>query len=151
MAGLPALLNDWEQDVLLAELARPSFVAWYRNPQRATPNSLRIPYEDERGRWASLQPDFLIISRRDDSTLAASLVDPHGDHLADAKVKLRALAVFAEEHGSSFLRIQSIAKGADGSLRVLDLSEAGTRAAIRAFEGGKISALYEGSHASVFQ
>jgi hypothetical protein len=36
----PAQLNDWEQEVVTTELKRRSFVAWYRNPQRATPNSL---------------------------------------------------------------------------------------------------------------
>ena len=30
------------------------------------------------------------LTNADDGTLAASIVDPHGDHLADAKAKLRA-------------------------------------------------------------
>jgi len=45
---------------------------------------------DDAGSWASLQVDFIVVSRRDDGSLAASIVDPHGDHLADAKGKLRA-------------------------------------------------------------
>jgi hypothetical protein len=75
-----------------AELDRKSTVAWYRNPARAARSALRIAYQDEAGNWKSLQVDFLAISKRDDGTLAASIVDPHGDHLADAKFKLRALA-----------------------------------------------------------
>lgn len=82
------------------------------------------------------------MSRKDDGTLAASIVDPHGDHLADAKYKLRALADYAEQYGSEFLRIESIAKAAD-ALRVLDLKEPSVRAAVRSFEGGKVTALYE--------
>lgn len=139
----PAQLNDWETQVITAETERPSFVAWYRNPSRATPNALRIAYQDDAGRWASLQVDFVVISRRDDGTLAASIVDPHGDHLADAKAKLRALADFADSNGDRFIRIVSIAKGTDGTLRVLDLLDPGVRAAVRSFDGAKVSALYD--------
>lgn len=110
-------------------------------------NSVRIPYKDEAGKWSSLQVDFLVVSRRDDNTLAASIVDPHGDHLADAKAKLRALADFAENYGDRFLRIQSVAKISDGTLRCLDLLDAGVRAAVRKFEGGRVSALYQSEHA----
>jgi type III restriction enzyme len=139
----PADLNDWETQVVATEVERPSFVAWYRNPSRATPNALRIAYLDEVGRWASLQVDFLIVSRRDDGSLAASIVDPHGDHLADAKGKLRALADFAEAFGDRFIRIVSIAKGSDGSLRVLELLEPQVRKAVRDFDGAKVTALYD--------
>ncbi|QHN03804.1 hypothetical protein FTO74_10780 [Granulicella sp. WH15] len=74
--------------------------------------------------------------------MAASIIDPHGDHLADAKAKLRALADFSETYSSHFLRIQSIAKVSDGTLRLLDLLDANVRAAVRSFEGGKVSALF---------
>jgi hypothetical protein len=147
----PAKLNEWEEEIVTTEITHPSFVAWYRNPQRATANSLRIPYKDEGGNWKSLQIDFLIISRRDDSSLAASIVDPHGDYLADAKAKLRALADFADSHGDRFLRIQSVSKAADGSLRVLDLLEADVRKAVRTYEGGKVSPLYESEHATSYK
>ena len=101
-------------------LERKSFVAWYRNPSRATLSALRIAYQDDAGKWGSLQVDFVIISRRDNGSLAASIVDPHGDHLADAKAKLRGLADFAEKFGE-YIRIESIAKVTDGQLRSLDL------------------------------
>ncbi len=96
--------------------------------------------------WASLQPDFIIVSRRSDGTLGASIVDPHGDHLADARSKLRALAGFAERFSERFVRIESIAKVDDGTLRVLDLMQTGVRDAVRAFEGGKVTSLYESEH-----
>ena len=147
----PVQLNDWEARVIAIEIARPSFVAWYRNPQRAMPNSLRIPYQDESDKWSSLQIDFLIISRRDNGQLAASIVDPHGDHLADAKAKLRALANFAETYGRHFLRIQSISKAADGELHVLDLLEPQIRKAVREFEGGKVSPLYTSEYAMLYK
>ena len=56
---------------------------------RFPPSALTV---DDAGSWASLQVDFLIVSRRTDGTLAASIVDRHGDRLADAKGKLRALS-----------------------------------------------------------
>ena len=95
-------------------IGRPSFVVWYRNPQRATPDSVRIAYQDEGGKWSSLQSDFLIVSRGDDGSLAASIVDPHRDYLADAKAKLRAFADFAEEYGDRLVRIESIVQAPDG-------------------------------------
>ncbi len=139
----PVDLNDWERSVVEAEIARTGFVAWYRNPGSATPASLRIAYLDDQGAWASLQPDFLVVSRRTDGTLGASIVDPHGDHLADARAKVRALAGFAEQFGDRFVRIESVAKVDDGSLRVLDLADPAVRAEVRAFQGGKVTALYQ--------
>ena len=146
----PANLNDWESSVVATETGQLSFVAWYRNPQRATPNSLRIAYQDESERWKSLQVDFIIISKQDDGSLAASIVDPHGDHLADAKAKLRALAEFADEFEDRFVRIESVAK-VDGELRALDLLDERAREAVRSFEGGRVSPLYTSTHSRPYQ
>jgi type III restriction enzyme len=62
----PVDLNEWEGRVVEAETARAGFVAWYRNPGTATPASLRIAYLNDAGEWASLQPDFIVVSRRTD-------------------------------------------------------------------------------------
>lgn len=51
--------------------------------------------------------------RRTDGTFAASIVDPHGGHLADARNKLNALADYAERYGENFVRIHSITKNGD--------------------------------------
>ena len=142
----PADLNDWERTVVASELARHEFVAWYRNPGTATPASLRIAYRNDEEAWASLQPDFIVVSRRTDGTLGASIVDPHGDYLADARAKLQALAAFAERFGDRFVRIESVAKVEDGSLRVLDLGDPAVRAEVLAFQGGKVTALYQSEH-----
>jgi hypothetical protein len=142
----PADLNDWERTVVASELARDGFVAWYRNPGTATPASLRIAYQNDEGEWASLQPDFIVVSRRTDGKLGASIVDPHGDYLADARAKLQALAAFAERFGDRFVRIESVAKVEDGSLRVLDLADPTVRAEVLAFQGGKVTALYQSEH-----
>jgi hypothetical protein len=135
--------NDWEQTVVRTELDRPSTVAWYRNPSRAASNTLRIAYQDEGERWRSLQVDFLIVSAKDDGQLAVAIVDPHGDHLADARAKLLALADYAEHHGDRFVRIESISKTDAGDLRVLDLKDEVVRDAVRAFDGGRVTPLYD--------
>jgi hypothetical protein len=142
----PLFLNDWERAVADAELGRDGFVAWYRNPGSATPASLRIAYQNDAGVWASLQPDFVFISQRSDGTLAASIVDPHGDHLADARAKLRALAAFAEQFGDRFVRVESVAEVKDGTLRVLNLADPAVRAGTLAFTEAKVSALYSSEH-----
>ena len=142
----PVALNEWERTVVEAELGRDGFEAWYRNPGSATPASLRIAYQNDEGGWASLQPDFIVVSRRSDGTLGASIVDPHGDFLADARAKLQALATFAERFGDRFVRIESVAKVDDGSLRVLDLTDPAVRAEVVGFRGGKVTALYQSGH-----
>jgi hypothetical protein len=138
----PVDLNDWERAVVEAEIARPGFVAWYRNPGSATPASLRIAFLNDGDVWQSMQPDFIIVSRRNDGSLSAAIVDPHGDHLADARGKLRALAFFAEMYGDQFVRIESIAK-VGGDLRVLDLTDSVLREAVLGFSDAKVTGLYE--------
>ncbi|MCU1396489.1 MAG: type restriction endonuclease subunit [Ilumatobacteraceae bacterium] len=130
-AGLyPMNPNGWERTIIRAEIARSSFVAWYRNPSQPSSSALRIPYQSTTGRWASLQVDFLFVSRRSDGSLGVSIVDPHGDHLADARTKLEALARYADQHGQAFVRIESVSQAADGSLRLLDLQQAAVRSAV---------------------
>jgi hypothetical protein len=125
--------------------------ARYRNPGTATPASIRIAYRDDKGEWASLQPDFIIVSRRSDGTLAASIVDPHGDYLADARAKLQALAAFAEQFADRFVRVESVAKVEDGGLRVLDLADPAVRAGVLAFQGGKVTGLYQSEHSRPYR
>ena len=146
----PAKLNDWEQTVVSTEIERPSFVAWYRNPSRAGFSSLRIGYMDDADQWGSLQVDFLIISRRDDGELARSIVDPHGDQFADALAKLKGLADYAERFGERFVRVVSVAKGSDGSLRSLDLLNSKVRDAVRDFAGARVTAIYDSSLAEPY-
>ena len=139
----PADLNAWERRVIERELQEPTFVAWYRNPSRPTPAALRIAYQTETGDWTSLQPDFLVVSQRSDGSLGASIVDPHGDHLADAKVKLQALANYAEQYGTEYVRIESLATNSGGETVALDLQNPTARGIIREFSGAQISAIFD--------
>lgn len=54
------------------------------------------------------------MSRRDDGSLGATIVEPYGDYFADARNKRVALADFAENHGDHLVRIESISKTSTG-------------------------------------
>jgi len=129
--GFPADLNDWESEVLAAELARPSTLAWYRNPSRATQESLAVAYRlSTADDYRAVRPDFLVFSERADGTVVADIVDPHGTYLADAMPKLRGLADYAETFSDQVGRVDAIAK-VGVKLKVLDLTKATVRDAVR--------------------
>ena len=142
----PAEMNDWETRILKTEMKRPSFVAWYRNPSRAGNYSLGIAY----GAGDSMRivrPDFLIFSRQADDSIAVDIVDPHGTQFSDALAKLKGLAAYAERHADKVRRVDAIAAVGD-KLGVLDLTDAGVRAAVAAAADAR--GLYEGPHASLY-
>lgn len=68
-----------------------------------------------------------------------------GNHLEEAKFKLRALASYAGQPGNRFFRIESVAKEGH-KLRSLDLQDEKVRH-VRVFEGGKVTAHYESGEA----
>lgn len=124
----PEDFNSWESDVIAAELKRPEVVGWYRNPSRASQDSLGITYEND-GETKIVRPDFIVFARLPDGSIAADIVDPHGTQFGDAIPKLKGLAAYAEKHGHVFRRIDAIAKVGE-QYRVLDLKEPSVRAAI---------------------
>lgn len=133
--------SDWEHQVLATESKQPGFKGWYRNPSRATKESLAIAYRDTDGNWKALRPDFIFFSATHDGTVVADLVDPHGHHLGDALPKLRGLSDFAEQYGQEFRRVESVAE-TGGTLRVLDLTKDKVRQAVR--DAQDAEALYRG-------
>ncbi len=137
-------LNTWEIEVLDVEMARRDFQAWYRNPSRPSGDALAVAYQNDRAEWRRMCPDFLFF--HDTDPVKVSIVDPHGLHLADALPKLRGLAGFAEEHGESFHRIESVARMPGGVLRVLDLMEPSVREAVAKADDAEI--LYQSEAAA---
>lgn len=122
-------LNTWERDVVRAELARPNVRGWYRNPSRAAVDSLGIAYRDDgTGNWRSMHPDFVFFHEVG-SKIVASILDPHGYHLDDALMKLKALATFAGKYEETFHRIEALAE-VDGRMRVVDMKNDAVRDAI---------------------
>lgn len=124
-------LNSWETSVLESEMTRPGFLAWYRNPGRASDDSLAIAYKDSNDSWRRMCPDFVFFSGSEDD-VQVSIVDPHGFHLGDALPKLRGLANIAVEFADDFHRIEAIAEMKDKTLRVLDLTSDSVRQAVHA-------------------
>lgn len=139
----PAEMNDWEIDVLKAEMQRSGFQAWYRNPSRSSQDSLGVAYTDN-GQVKTVRPDFIFFSQQPDGAIAADIVDPHGTHLSDALPKLQGLACYAERHSAIYRRIDAIAKVGD-KLRVLDLTDPKVRKEVAG--AGSAKSLYEGAFA----
>jgi hypothetical protein len=120
-------------------MKQPGFLAWYRNPGRASDDSLAIAYKDGKGNWRRMCPDFIFFSS-DGEDVRVSIVDPHGFHLGDALPKLRGLVEYATEFGSEFHRIEAVAEMTDKKLRVLDLKSLAVRQRIN--EATDAEALY---------
>jgi type III restriction enzyme len=140
----PEDFNSWEGEVVLAELQREGTIAWYRNPDRASQDSLGVTYEDG-DEMKIVRPDFIFFAKQFDDTIVAHIVDPHGIHLADALPKLKGLAAYAEANAGVYRRIDAIAKVGE-VFRVLDLAEPSVRAAIGA--AVSVKSLYESKIAS---
>jgi hypothetical protein len=131
---------SWEKTVLESEMARGGCEAWYRNPARASQDSLGIVYDDA-GEAKIVRPDFIFFVRTGEGTIVADIVDPHGHHLADSLPKLRGLSKYAEANASLFRRIEAVAKIGD-RYRMLDLTKPEVREAVS--EAVKAELVYAG-------
>lgn len=133
-------LNPLETKILENELTRDGLVAWYRNPSRATPEAIRVPYETDNG-WKSMQPDFVFFHQNTEGDIRPSIVDPHSPHLSDALPKLKGLAKYAERYQKEYARIDAIAE-VDKEPRVLDMTNPKVRQAVRDATGSDATSLY---------
>ena len=61
--------------------------------------------------------------------IVASILDPHGHHLDDALMKLKALAMFAGTYGEAFHRIEALTE-IDGRMKVIDMKKGAVREAV---------------------
>jgi type III restriction enzyme len=137
-------VSSWEEKVLSEELQRAGNVGWYRNPQRASQDSLGVTYEDAE-EVKIVRPDFIFFSRLPDGSVAADIVDPHGIQFSDALPKLKGMAQYAEANDATFRRIEVVAE-VGGTYRVLDLTEPSVREAIQTATSAM--ALYKSSAAT---
>jgi phosphoribosylformylglycinamidine (FGAM) synthase PurS component len=122
-------LNDWEKAVIQKEVARLDCVGWYRNPSVSSADAHGVTYRDATGNWRAMHPDFIVFNEVN-GQVRPSIVDPHGTHLDDALVKLKGLAEYAKLHGGDFHRIDAIANGTGGELKVLDMKDEAIRNAV---------------------
>lgn len=135
----PVALNGWERQVVDQEMARKGAVTWYRNPDRVKAESLAVAYLDG-DVWKTMRPDFVFFEHNTQGDVRASIVDPHGTHLADALPKLRGLARYADAYGAELMRIEATAV-VGGGMRVLDMTDPKVRAAVDTAASAK--GLYE--------
>lgn len=142
----PEDFNSWEGEVLQAELTRADTVAWYRNPPRASQDSLGVTYEDG-NELKILRPDFIFFSQLSDKTIVADIVDPHGIQFSDAVPKLKGLAQYAAAYSNVYRRVDAVAKIGE-TFRVLDLTEKAVRSAVES--ATSIKALYESEVATEY-
>ncbi len=108
----PEDFNSWEGEVVRAELGRSGTVAWYRNPSRASQDSLGIIHDDG-GEPKIVRPDFVFFGQQGNGTFTADIVDLHGIQFGDAIPKLKGLAQYAERFGDQYRRIDAVAKIGD--------------------------------------
>ena len=125
-------------------MEREGVIAWYRNPDRASQDSLGVTYEDG-DEMKIVRPDFIFFSKQSDGNIVADIVDPHGLHLADALPKLKGLAKYIEANIGVYRRVDAIAKVGE-TFRVLNLAEQPVREAIGATVS--IKSLYESKFAT---
>ena len=129
------LKTSWEKRVVATESARDGYIGWYRNPARASQESLGVAYH-ENDKYSIVRPDFIFFAEGSNGEVAVDLVDPHGHHLSDALPKLKGLAQYAETHAEYYRRIEAVAE-VDGAFKVLDLTEKGVRDKILGAETAK--------------
>lgn len=119
--------NTLEEEVLRMEI--PNSMGWLRNLDRKS-WSLTLPYERRPGEYKPVYPDFLFF-RDNDGKVETDILDPHGAHLPEAVMKAQGLAVYAEEHGHRFGRVELIDR-VDGQLRRLDMKDRKIRDQVKA-------------------
>ena len=144
-----AVSSGWEKRVVEAELGRTGparVIGWYRNPGRAVPSALQVPYRTESGEWATAQPDFIFFQRSTDGRVVASVVDPHGTHISDGTQRLRGFAEFIERNSRAFVSFRSMAMNKKGKLVSLNLCDKEVRAAVLDPSSTELG-LFESSHA----
>jgi hypothetical protein len=89
-----------------------------------------------------MHPDFVFFHKVA-GKIVASILDPHGHHLDDALMKLKALARFAGTYGEAFHRIEALAE-VDGQMKVIDMKIEAVGKAVLAIEQSALD-LYRSS------
>jgi type III restriction enzyme len=76
-------------------------------------------------------PISSFFAQRQDGSIVADSVDPHGIQFGDALPRLKGLARYAEENPGIYRRIEVVAR-VGSKFRAIDLTEASERAAVLA-------------------
>lgn len=156
----PLRLLPFERQVLQVQEGLPGYVGFYRNPSSGNRgnSTMSIPWRDAESHNRTMHPDFLIFKRDGDGKVVLSVLDPHGDHLADAIPKMKAWVSYLERanevsgtgtYGDAFFEVLMpiVTDTKTGEVRCLDLADEVTREAVKALPvGGSLMSLYRGEH-----
>jgi len=96
--------ETWERMALESARRQPGYAGFLRNQDRKD-WALCVPYGV--GEPKPLYPDLLVM-RRAKGRVLIDILDPHGDHLADALEKAQGLAEYARVHGDDFGRVEIV-------------------------------------------
>lgn len=135
--------NSWEEKVITTELKNPELVGWYRNPSRASQESLGITYEDG-GETYVLRPDFIFFYKQANGKVVADIIDPHGDYLGDALEKIKGTAKYVTNNTKAFRRVL-VCSEIDREMVSVDLAEKEVREAV--VQMSSIQEVYQASFA----
>ena len=164
----PLKLNSFEKSVLVAQMALPEFVGFYRNPSKGNKGGsvMSVPWRDADGGNHYMHPDFIIFKRDVEGNVHMSVLDPHGIHLNDALPKLKGWVRYLEtdndvpgavgKYGDVFFEVLSVSLVDNGSgkreARCIDLARQETREAIKSLHGGdSLSSLYRGERSFAYE
>jgi hypothetical protein len=139
--------NSWEEKVITTELKNPDLVCWYRNPNRASQDSLGITYENG-GETFVLRPDFIFFYKQANGKIVADIIDPHGTHLSDALPKIKGTAAYVSKNPKAFRRVLVCAE-INNSLVSVDLADAKVRAAVADMQS--IQEVYSGDKVTLYK
>lgn len=139
----PLDLNDDEDFVVATELGRSRTVGFYRNPSNNSPKSFSIPYSTSVGRLA-LRPDFIFFVRDVDGKIWPSIIDPHGEFLADTLGKLRGYVEYLREFPDVFKQVLFIGCMGGTERRAISLLREDTQEAIMNYDEVDCKALFYG-------
>lgn len=143
-------LNTVEDNVVNNEITGPFSVAWYRNPSHVSRNSLSILYKTGENEYANFFPDFIFFERNNDGKIVKSIIDPHGDWLADSIAKLRGYVDYVEKFPNDFARVLVVADVSKTEYRSLDLMNERVRKVIKEFQGTMARELFSGELSSLY-
>lgn len=119
-----------EVKTLAEELPREEVVAWLRNVERKS-WAFSIYYDLPTGP-KTMYPDFLVF-RVDGGHIVCDILEPHTQSQSDSVAKAKGLALFAENHGTKFGRIQLLDE-VNGELKRLDFKKTDIRKRIKALD-----------------
>ena len=138
--------NDLEKDVLNHEINGDWTVAWYRNNPRSSNSNFSIVYEISEDNEGQFYPDFLFFERTQDDRIIRTIVDPHGEWLADSVNKLKGYVNYLKKYPDMFQKVLAVTDVSSidkyQKYRYLDMCHPKVQEAVLNFTGSRAADLF---------